>query len=78
MVLGFSALASAQCSANSTFIQASCVRGCYSLYTMTGILENDVILRRPTQAQSKAIRNDLNQRWATLPGRASIDQPGVI
>ncbi len=78
LALGLSSFANAQCGENSTYIQASCVSGCYSVYTMSGNLEADITPRKPTAAQSDAIRNDLNDRCSTFSGRATIDEPGIV
>lgn len=78
LALGITSFTNAQCGEDSTYIQASCVSGCYSVYTMTGNLESDVTPRKPTPAQANAIRNDLNDRCSTFTGRATITQPGVI
>lgn len=42
LAFGMTSLANAQCGENSTYIEASCVSGCYSVYTMSGNLEADI------------------------------------
>ncbi|WP_299129212.1 hypothetical protein [uncultured Winogradskyella sp.] len=65
------------CPSNSTYISASCVSGCYSVYTNNGTIW-DFIGKKPTTDQENAIRDDLNRRCSTFGGQASIDEPGNI
>ncbi len=78
LALGLSSFANAQCGENSTYIQASCVSGCYSVYTMSGNMESDITPRKPTLSQATEIEADLNRRCSTFSGRATIDEPGTV
>lgn len=78
LALGFSvgiALTSLaqDCPANSTFIQASCVSGCYQI-----IVHPSLSPVKPTLSQALAIKEDLNRRCSTFNGAMNIDQPGTI
>lgn len=78
MAFGITTLVNAQCGENSTYIEASCISGCYSIYTMSGDLTIDSQPRKPTLAQATAIEADLNRRCSTFSGRATISEPGTI
>ncbi len=61
------------CPSNSTFIQASCVSGCYQI-----IVHPSLSPVKPTLSQALAIKEDLDRRCSAFNGAMNIDQPGTI